>query len=67
MSFEERIKGEKQSIGYSVSGHGLDGLKPFIDKRSIGREFALQFLKDFETSEQNRAFAMEETPIPSEE
>lgn len=38
MTFEEKIRGEKQSIGYSVSGHGLDGLKHYIDKRTIGME-----------------------------
>ncbi|MDD5197415.1 MAG: DNA polymerase III subunit alpha [Candidatus Gracilibacteria bacterium] len=38
LTFEEKIRGEKQSIGYGVSGHGLDGLKPYIDKRTIGME-----------------------------
>ncbi len=59
MSYEEKITGEKLSIGYSVSGHGLDGLGPFIEKRTIGKEAALQFLKEFELAELTRAV---ETP-----
>lgn len=45
MTFEEKIRGEKQSIGYSVSGHGLDGLKPYIDKRTIGMEHIAEWRK----------------------
>ena len=45
MTFEERIRGEKQSIGYSVSGHGLDGLKPYIDKRTVGMEHITEWRK----------------------
>lgn len=45
MTFEERIRGEKQSIGYGVSGHGLDGLKPYIDKRTIGMEHITEWRK----------------------
>ena len=45
MTFEERIRGEKQSIGYGVSGHGLDGLKPYIDKRTIGMEHVAEWRK----------------------
>jgi DNA polymerase-3 subunit alpha len=55
MSYEEKITGEKLSIGYSVSGHGLDGLGPFIERRTIGKDTALQFLKDFELAEQTRS------------
>lgn len=44
-TFEEKIRGEKQSIGYSVSGHGLDGLKPYIDKRTIGMEHIIEWRK----------------------
>ncbi|MFZ4461440.1 MAG: hypothetical protein ACOYN2_02635 [Patescibacteria group bacterium] len=51
MSFEERVKGEKASIGYSVSGHGLDGLKPFVDRRIIGKEHVVEFLKRQEERE----------------
>lgn len=54
MSYEEKITGEKLSIGYSVSGHGLDGLGPFIERRTIGKETAQQFLKDFELAELTR-------------
>lgn len=45
LTFEERIRGEKQSIGYGVSGHGLDGLKPYIDKRTIGMEHIAEWRK----------------------
>ena len=45
LSFEERIRGEKQSIGYSVSGHGLDGLRHYINKRSIGMEHITEWRK----------------------
>jgi len=48
LSFEEKIKGEKVSIGYSVSGHGLDGLKHFIAKRTIGKEHVVAFKKELE-------------------
>jgi DNA polymerase-3 subunit alpha len=34
MSFEDRIKGEKLIIGYPVSGHPLDGIEGFIEKKS---------------------------------
>ncbi len=45
MTYEEKIKGEKLSIGYSVSGHALDGLKTYVDKRTIGREHVMEFKK----------------------
>ena len=34
MSFEERMKWEKAMIGYPVSGHPLDGMREFIQKKS---------------------------------
>lgn len=64
MSYEEKITGERMSIGYSVSGHALDGLGPFIERRTIGKESALQFLKEFELAEQNRALESEEGDMP---
>lgn len=45
LTFEEKIRGEKQSIGYGVSGHGLDGLKPYVDKRTIGMEHITEWRK----------------------
>ncbi|MGE4443775.1 MAG: DNA polymerase III subunit alpha [Candidatus Altimarinota bacterium] len=33
-SFEESIKGEKLVIGFPISGHPLDGLSRYIEKRS---------------------------------
>lgn len=34
MTFEERMKGEKMTIGYPVSGHPLEGIEEFIRKKS---------------------------------
>lgn len=51
MTYEEKIRGEKQSIGYSVSGHALDGLKSYIEKRTIGREHVMEFKKKLEEHE----------------
>lgn len=45
MTYEEKIRGEKQSIGYSVSGHALDGLKAYVEKRTIGHEHVKEFKK----------------------
>ncbi|EKD30582.1 MAG: hypothetical protein ACD_78C00002G0001 [uncultured bacterium (gcode 4)] len=45
LTFEEKIRGEKQSIGYGVSWHGLDGLKPYVDKRTIGMEHIIEWRK----------------------
>lgn len=43
MSYEEKIKGEKDIIGYSVSGHALDGLKRYVEKRTQGKQHVLAF------------------------
>lgn len=51
MTYEEKIKGEKISIGYSVSGHALDGLKTYVEKRTIGREHVMAFKKKLEEYE----------------
>lgn len=45
MTFEQCIRGEKQSVGYCISGHGLDGLKTYIDKRTVGREHVIAWKK----------------------
>lgn len=34
MTFEERMRGEREMIGYPVSGHPLDGMEEFVQKRS---------------------------------
>ncbi len=34
LSFEERMKGEKMILGYPVSGHPLDGIESYIEKKS---------------------------------
>ncbi|MDQ7023308.1 MAG: hypothetical protein Q9M97_07390 [Candidatus Gracilibacteria bacterium] len=33
-SFEETLSGEKEMIGFSVSGHALDGLQKYCERRS---------------------------------
>lgn len=34
LTFEARVKGEKEMIGYPVSGHPLDGIREFILQKS---------------------------------
>ncbi len=60
LTYEEKIRGEKQSIGYSVSGHALDGLKTYIEKRTIGREHVMAFRKKLEEYESFDAESSEE-------
>ncbi|MDD2487149.1 MAG: DNA polymerase III subunit alpha [Candidatus Gracilibacteria bacterium] len=45
MNFEEKIRGERDMIGYSVTGHGLDGLKKYLTQKSIGLENVYEFKK----------------------
>jgi DNA polymerase III alpha subunit len=63
MSYEERIRGEKLIMGYSVSGHGLDGLKKYVHKRTIG----LDHVKAFQEKMKEKALQvnLEEMVIPS--
>lgn len=51
MSFEERIRGEKLAIGYSVSGHPLDGLEPYIKRRTQGWEVVDQYREMLDSGE----------------
>jgi DNA polymerase III alpha subunit len=36
MSFEDKIRSEKALLGYSLSGHPLDGMQDYIEKFSVG-------------------------------
>jgi DNA polymerase III subunit alpha len=57
MSFEEKLSWEKQMIGFPVSGHPLDGLKRYVEKRSINTK---KLKTDFETLEKLEAKKQEE-------
>ena len=45
MSYEEKIKGEKAIIGYSVSGHALDGLGRYVRAKTLGMEHIRMYQK----------------------
>ena len=45
MSYEEKIKGEKAIIGYSVSGHALDGLGRYVRSKTLGMEYIRAYQK----------------------
>ncbi|HRI36644.1 MAG TPA: hypothetical protein PK765_06360 [bacterium] len=45
MSFEEILLSERQVIGYSVSGHGFDGLKSYLWNKTLGKEHLREFQK----------------------
>ncbi len=49
MSFEEKIKWEKQIIGYTITGHPLDWLKNYILKKSSWLSHVYEFKKKLET------------------
>lgn len=67
MTFEEKIRGEKQSIGYSVSGHGLDGLKRYVEKRTIGMEHVMEWYKQMSNRVHKEEPEMEEHGEPTNE
>lgn len=48
LSFEEKIREERNAIGMSISGDPLDGLKRYIEKKSIGLAKVQEFLKTLE-------------------
>ncbi|MBP9779920.1 hypothetical protein KBD33_04855, partial [Candidatus Gracilibacteria bacterium] len=60
MSFEERMKGEKEMIGYPVSGHPLDGLSEFIQKKSKNTGPIYEWLK----SKEEKLHLLEVTSVP---
>lgn len=50
LSFEEKIREERNAIGMSISGDPLDGLKRYIEKKSLGLDKVQEFLKELEAS-----------------
>ncbi len=48
LTFEEKIREERNAIGMSISGDPLDGLKRYIEKKSIGLSKVQEFLKTLE-------------------
>jgi|GEM_PF-1045029 len=50
LSFEEKIREERNAIGMSISGDPLDGLKRYIEKKSLGLAKVQEFLKELEAS-----------------
>jgi len=48
LSFEEKIREERNAIGMSISGDPLDGLKRYIEKKSLGLAKVQEFLKTLE-------------------
>ncbi|MDD5769952.1 MAG: hypothetical protein PHE25_03210, partial [Candidatus Gracilibacteria bacterium] len=55
-SFEETIVGEKEVIGLSISGHPLDGLSRYIEKRSQNAKILkMDFLEIEKLPEKNKS------------
>lgn len=48
MTFEERIREERGAIGMSISGDPLDGLKRYIERKSLWLDRVKEFLKTLE-------------------
>ena len=48
LSFEEKIREERNAIGMSISGDPLDGLRRYIEKKSLGLAKVQEFLKTLE-------------------
>lgn len=60
MSFEEKIREERNAIGMSISGNPLDGLARYIEKKSLWLEKIKAFLEELE------AHVMEDHAISDE-
>jgi DNA polymerase-3 subunit alpha len=50
LSFEEKIREERNAIGMSISGDPLDGLKRYIERKSLGLDKVKEFLAELEAS-----------------
>lgn len=50
LSFEEKIREERNAIGMSISWDPLDGLKRYIEKKSLGLDKVKEFLAELEAS-----------------
>lgn len=51
MTYEQKIKWEKEIIWYGVSGHGLDWLKRFLNQKSSGLDHIVKFNKQMKEKE----------------
>ena len=63
MTFEEKIKGEKETIGYPVSGHPLSGLEEYIRQKSKNMGMILEWKKHLLKAEE----ANDAIPIHTDE
>lgn len=50
LSFEEKIREERNAIGMSISGDPLDGLTRYIERKSLGLDKVKEFLAILEES-----------------
>jgi len=50
LSFEDKIREERNAIGMSISGDPLDGLKRYIERKSLGLDKVKEFLAELEAS-----------------
>jgi DNA polymerase III subunit alpha len=50
LSFEDKIREERNAIGMSISGDPLDGLKRYIERKSLGLDKVGEFLALLEES-----------------
>lgn len=50
MSFEDKIREERNAIGMSISGDPLEGLKRYIERKSLGLDKVQEFLTELEES-----------------
>ncbi|MCH8518427.1 DNA polymerase III subunit alpha [Candidatus Gracilibacteria bacterium] len=61
MSFEKKLTGEKEVLGYMVSGHPLDGLKKYVMRRSKNTKYLKESLYALQmASEKNKEKFQEE-------
>ncbi len=76
LSFEDKIREERNTIGMSISWNPLDGLEKYIEKKSVGLDIVKSFLQELEekiteeptiTDEVDDRGQAEETPSKEEE
>ena len=66
MSFEDKIREERKAIGMSISGDPLDGLKRYIERKSLGLSKVQEFLKTLEETITEEAMIDDEVSDVSE-
>ncbi|MBP6921050.1 DNA polymerase III subunit alpha [Candidatus Gracilibacteria bacterium] len=67
MSFEDKIREERNAIGMSISGDPLDGLKRYIERKSLGLDKVREVLSLLEESITEEVMLDEEiTETPEE-